>query len=58
MRGVEGSWKDTISRRSTNHRRGVVMSKDGVGELNREQLEQLVSYFDEAVISSRNYKTP
>ena len=47
-----------ISRRSTNHRRGVVMSKDGVGELNREQLEQLVSYFDEAVISSRNYKTP
>ena len=34
------------------------MSKDGVGELNREQLEQLVSYFDDTVISTKNYKAP
>ena len=32
------------------------MSKDGVGELNREQLEQLVSYFDEAVTFSKHIK--
>ena len=34
------------------------MSQGGTGELNQEQLQQLASYFDEEVISSRNYKTP
>ena len=33
------------------------MTDDSKGVLNRKQLEQLVSYFDEKVISAKNYKT-
>jgi hypothetical protein len=31
---------------------------DGGGALNEEQLERLARYFDEEVMSSRNYKPP
>ncbi len=32
------------------------MTDGSVGALNREQLDRLVSYFDEEVTSARNYK--
>jgi len=32
------------------------MSEGGVGALDREQLERLASYFDEEVLSTKEYK--
>jgi hypothetical protein len=37
---------------------GRNMSEGGVEALNPEQLERLASYFDEEVISAKNYKNP
>ena len=36
--------------------RGRYMTEDRIGTLDREQLDRLARYFDEAVMSGRNYK--
>jgi uncharacterized protein (TIGR00369 family) len=41
-------------RRATEE--GAVMTEGGVGELNREQLDRLANYFDEAVTFSRHIR--
>jgi len=43
-------------RKRTLVSRGEHVTEDKTGTLDREQLDRLVQYFDEAVMSARKYK--